>query len=293
MDKENVSNIDLYNLLLEVKKKNEELQIQNNNTKEEIKQEIRSTKIEIFQELANLKQENNELKKENQILKYRLLNCERKLKKFNLIFYGLQEEEEELVGIQNILDLINQKLNIDCNFSDIRDIYRIGQKTADKNRPTVVEFINYKLRTEILANSKKLKGTGIFITNDYTPEDYEKHKILIAHLKTARSNNHHAVIKNNVLIINGDKYTCEDLENNEYILSGENKKVESAKIKEKPQESTPNKPGSSKKETNKKEQENTLIPTELKSPIQEEINKKRKQTSESDNPIKRSNRLKK
>lgn len=293
MDKENVSNIDLYNLLLEVKKKNEELQIQNNNTKEEIKQEIRSTKIEIFQELANVKEENNELKKENQILKYRLLNCERKLKKFNLIFYGLQEEEEELVGIQNILDLINQKLNIDCNFSDIRDIYRIGQKTADKNRPTVVEFINYKLRTDILANSKKLKGTGIFITNDYTPEDYEKHKILIAHLKTARSNNHHAVIKNNVLIINGDKYTCEDLENNEYILSGENKKVESAKIKEKPQESTPNKPGSSKKETNKKEQENTLIPTELKSPIQEEINKKRKQTSESDNPIKRSNRLKK
>lgn len=295
MDEDNVSIKDLYKLLLEVKNKNDKLQIQNNTTKEEIKQEIRSTKNDIFKELEKIKEENNEIKKENENLKNRVLNCERKLKKFNLIFYGLQEEEEELTIIQNFLDLINDKLNIDCNFSDIRDIYRIGLKETgkDRPRPMVVEFVNYKLKIEILTNAKKLKGTGIFIANDYTSEDYEKHKILITHLKKARINNHHAVIKNNALIINGEKYIYEVLVERGDALYVTNTEGGSAEVIENTQNPT-NKPGPSKnKEFSKTDQENILIPVEVQLPILEEIIKKRKQTTEIENPVKRSNRLKK
>ena len=74
--------------------------------------------------------------------------------------------------------------------------------------------MSYKLKLEILSKTKELKGTNIFISIDYTVEEYQKRKVLLHHLKIAKGNNYLAIIKNNVLFVDGEAYTYEDLKNN-------------------------------------------------------------------------------
>lgn len=210
----NVSIKDVYDLIQGLVKKNEEIVEQNNKIKEELKNEIKDLKKDICEEFLQIRDENAKLKKENENLKQRLLVNERKHKKYNLILYGMKEKDNELEDIQTVLELFNTKLNVVCSYTDLRDIYRIYTKNG-KIKPILIEFVNYKLKKEIQANAKELKGSGIYISNDYTTEDYKKQKILRAHLKKARLNNKEATIKNNILIINNKKFTYEDLINKE------------------------------------------------------------------------------
>nr|CAI5827085.1 unnamed protein product [Callosobruchus analis] len=180
--------------------------------KEELKDEIKNIKTEITGELERLRNENEQIKKENQELQLRLAAVERKTKKYNLIFYGLKESETKIEETQTVLNIINGNFELNCSYSDLRDVYRIGNKQSDRNRPLVIEFVNYQLKFEILANSKKLKGTGLFVQNDYIQEDYRNRKLLIENLKLARSNNLKATVRNNKLIVEGEEYTVADLE---------------------------------------------------------------------------------
>lgn len=201
----------LYALLKEVYAKTDKIESSATSNTEQLKEEIKKLKAEIKQELEGLRTENEEIKRENQHLKTRLLVTERKLKKYNLVFYGLKEGESNIHDIKCIINLINDKLGIDCHSRDIRDCYRVGQKTQDKHRPITIEIVNYQLKLEIFKNTKNLKGTGIYIAKDYIPEDYEQQKILRRNLKIAREQNIEAYIKNNILIANGIKYTPEEL----------------------------------------------------------------------------------
>lgn len=40
-----------------------------------------------------------------------------------------------------------------------------------KNRPVSIEFVGFKFRIEILQTAKLFKGTKIFLSNEYTPEE--------------------------------------------------------------------------------------------------------------------------
>lgn len=206
LENKEISNNDLYNLLIETQKQNANLYSE---LFQEIKEDIKSLKEEISKEVSQLKTENKNLKEENKQLRDRLATTERKLKKYNLIVYGVPGEENET--FDKVVDIINTKINVTCSNHNIKDIYRIGQPSIDKPRPVVVELISYRLKTDILANAKKLKGSGIFISHDLTPEDYEKRKLLNKQLKLAREKQLNAKIKKNTLIVNGEVFTYEEL----------------------------------------------------------------------------------
>ncbi|CAG9815039.1 unnamed protein product [Phaedon cochleariae] len=189
----------------------------NTKTTEELKQAIRSTRNEILEELKSVKDENLALREENTKLKERLINTERKIRKFNLVVYGVKEEQDEIGDINNFLNILDTHLDIKANFNDLRDFHRIGKAKENINRPVLVELLSYKLKTEIYAKVKKLKGTGIFVSEDYSPEDYAIQKKLRIYLKKARENGQQAFMRNNLLIIEGSSYTVEDLEEQNYL----------------------------------------------------------------------------
>lgn len=201
-----ISNEDIFKLLTDIAKSNSE-----------IKQEIKDLRNNLNNEIVNLKTKCIELQEINQTLTNRVLAAERKLKKYNLIIYGVQGNE--LQTNETVLKLINQKLKISCNKKDIRDIYRIGNKIEGKARPVVIEVLNYELKIEILKNAKTeakiLKDCGVYFSQDYTPDDYEKRKFLYKHLQLARGKHYDARIKNNELVINGESYTYEYLKKTE------------------------------------------------------------------------------
>lgn len=191
-----VTNEDLYKLIQSLSTKSDE-----------IKEEIVNIKRDLNKEIEEIHFENKKLREENQSLE----KVEQETKKYSIVVYGLDEENTEVDDIKKFIDIVNNKLEINCRFDDLRDIYRFGAITQGKIRPLAVEVVRYKLKIEIQHKAKLLKGTNIYISQDYTSEEYRKQKILRQNLKKARENKHQAVIKKNILFIDGKGYTCEEL----------------------------------------------------------------------------------
>ena len=60
---------------------------------------------------------------------------------------------------------------------------------------------------------RRLKGTGISIVNDLSPEERIQQGVLRRHLVESRRQSFNAVIRNNSLVINGEQYSVRQLQN--------------------------------------------------------------------------------
>lgn len=214
-----LSNNELYSKLLEA------IKLEGKNNKEEIKVEIKNETHKTAEEIKiQIKEENNKLRdiieQQNQKITFlqnncdhlinRCLNLERTTRKNNIIIFGLSIDNHDISLLEFALNKLNSLLEIDLRESDINNIFIIK---SDKGDLVKVEFISYLKKNLIFKNITKLKGTKIFIANDLCIEDRATQKILQQHLKLARSKNYFAKIKGQTLIINGEVYTAQKLQN--------------------------------------------------------------------------------
>lgn len=102
-------------------------------------------------------------------------------------------------------------MSINIQPQDIDNFYRIGKTDKKTSRPIIVRFVRFIEKQLILKNLSKLKGTGISITNDLTPEQQEVQKVLYKYCRIARSKQLTAKINKNQLVVNGEHFTIEDL----------------------------------------------------------------------------------
>ena len=111
--------------------------------------------------------------------------------KDNLHIYGISEKESETWDEceQEVQSLIKDKLGIAENIV-IERAHRIKEKENSDNpgKPTTIvsRFLNYKDKTNILKNAKKLKGKNIFINEDFSHETMELRKELWEKVKKHR-----------------------------------------------------------------------------------------------------------
>ncbi|CAH2002164.1 unnamed protein product [Acanthoscelides obtectus] len=206
-----ISNKQIYDLLHSILAKNTQIEQDIQNNKEEIEKEIQILRQDITTELYKLERENKKLKEKIDKLEEELNSTERQVKKYNVIFYGVKEAGDTVTDLDSILKIFNEKLEVKCSLADFRDIHRIGRKQENKIRPVVAEVINYQLKKVSLENSKKLKDTGIYLSLDYTKQDYQQRKILYTNLKLAKSAGLEAKIHNHTLHIGEDIFTSDDL----------------------------------------------------------------------------------
>lgn len=174
------------------------------------------------EELTETKKENKEIKEkvrraEQKIEEQerRIQTLEREIRKKNIIIYGVKEEENETEQIrkEKIKEVL-KKIEIPIDISkEIQQIYRMGKQEVigGKSRPILVELTTEKKRADIFKDSKKLKGTDIWIAEDYSKMVQEIRKSLIPFLKDARNNGCKAIIRYDKLIVNGKMYSPEDL----------------------------------------------------------------------------------
>ncbi|CAG9820757.1 unnamed protein product [Phaedon cochleariae] len=199
---------DIYELLKEV----------NNNltTKiEKIDQDLKTISAKVSQEIEETKDKVTTLETENSELKRRIEETERKLKSNNLIVYGIKEDNLETTAslVDEIEKIIKEKLELNLNSSEITNTYRIG-KDKGKKRPILVTINSQMRKREILKNCYKLKGTNIYISEDLIGKDLEERKILVNYMKEARKNNKQASIRGNKLLVDGNLYSIQELEDN-------------------------------------------------------------------------------
>lgn len=180
--------------------------------KSKIKLEIDAVKGEITEIkdiVRNEARKQDQIEKRQTVLESKYEGVQRTLKKNNIIIFGLETEKVKNVTEYTISKL-NSLLQLKLSLSQIDNIYSIGKSTEKK--PVVVRFISYLKKIEVLRECKKLKNSGVSISEDLTQKEREIRRILLKHKKVAQLQGQKAQIKKNLLYINGDAYTHVDLE---------------------------------------------------------------------------------
>lgn len=88
-----------------------------------------------------------------------------------IVIHGIKEQNNSDM-YSTAITLFHDKINIKVNKSDISYCYWLGRRdsTKKKPRPLVVQFCTRWRRDEMFNNKKRLKGTGIIITELLTQE---------------------------------------------------------------------------------------------------------------------------
>ena len=105
----------------------------------------------------------------------KIVELEDRSRRNNLRIDGTTEKENETLDecMQEVQSLIKDKLGIAENIV-IERAHRIKKKeNPGRPRTIVCRFLNYKDKTNILKNAKKLKGKNIFTNEDFSHETME------------------------------------------------------------------------------------------------------------------------
>lgn len=171
----------------------------------------------VVDELKMIKHENARLKEKVKTQEERILQLEREVRKKNIVINGVEdvENEDESEREDKVSTLIN-KIGVEINMrEDIDEIIRVGKYSREKKRPILVKLNKERMRTKILQSTKNLKGTKIWINEDYPRDVRVERKMLVHQMKEARNKGCRAQIRYNKLIINDEVYTAGDIEGEE------------------------------------------------------------------------------
>ncbi|KAI8483400.1 hypothetical protein Bbelb_388630 [Branchiostoma belcheri] len=105
-------------------------------------------------------------------------------------------------------EVLRNKLRLNTDNIEIEQAHRNG-KPGEQPRPIVVKFLRYKDKQNILRQAKMLKGTQIFINEDFSDKIRQKRKDLQPALRAARERGQVAYIRFDKLIIS-DRRTADD-----------------------------------------------------------------------------------
>ncbi|KOB64847.1 Endonuclease-reverse transcriptase [Operophtera brumata] len=110
---------ELINLIRNLQSKFEEQTNEIRDMKQSIPQTINSN---IDTKFANLELKYNTLQKSVDMQSQRIQQLERKIRKKNLIFFGVEESERNYFDLQQgILDILEQKMGLNCNETNIEE----------------------------------------------------------------------------------------------------------------------------------------------------------------------------
>eukprot|EP00745_Piridium_sociabile_P026264 TRINITY_DN4177_c0_g2_i1.p1 TRINITY_DN4177_c0_g2~~TRINITY_DN4177_c0_g2_i1.p1 ORF type:complete len:339 (+),score=59.47 TRINITY_DN4177_c0_g2_i1:148-1164(+) len=166
-------------------------------------------------EVGSLKKENADLVKSYSELLAKVENLDRKAddlegrsKRNNLILYGVFRDRNESNEQceEKLQDLISDKLEIakDINFDHV---HRLNDQP---NSPIIARCSFYKDKVRVLKAKRNLKGSDIFIGEDFSFRVREIRRKLSPHLKEARKEGKKATMIFDHLVIDGQRYFLGD-----------------------------------------------------------------------------------
>ncbi|XP_078666011.1 uncharacterized protein LOC144908349 [Branchiostoma floridae x Branchiostoma belcheri] len=120
----------------------------------------------------------------------------------NLIFDGIKDDRKETweQSETKVKEVLRNKLRLNTDNIEIERAHRNG-KPGDRPRPIVVKLLRYKDKQNILRQAKMLKGTQIFINEDFSDKIRQKRKDLQPALRAARERGQVAYIRFDKLVI--------------------------------------------------------------------------------------------
>lgn len=158
-------------------------------------------------QVDHLEKQNRDLGEENDLLNERLQKLEKntesldcQMRKNNLVIYGMQKETENEKCEDAVCKMLNDKMGM--RGVEFDHAYRLGDGAK---APIMVKCKHNEDKTKILKSKLKLKGTEIFIEEDYTSNVRETRKTLLGIMKDMRKEGTKVRLAYDYLVVEGEK----------------------------------------------------------------------------------------
>lgn len=132
----------------------------------------------------------------------------------NLRIDGIKENPMETWSQTEakVRDLIKTSLSLDPTKIEIERAHRTGRSQDTENqgqrpRTVVVKFMRFKDREDIRNSSKKLKGSGVFISEDFSTRVIQARKELWPKVKAEREKGNYAYLSYDKIVVRPPKTT--------------------------------------------------------------------------------------
>lgn len=138
----------------------------------------------------------------------RLIELEDRARRNNLLVFGVTETDKETrqdIEEKVLKNIFSTRLGV--TVSSVERIHRIGQKKSKQDRPVIVRFYDYNEKMAIFRSCKKLRGTNIAVSDDYSKETLEKRKSLWRSALDDRRNGAKVKLVRDKLYIDDAAYT--------------------------------------------------------------------------------------
>jgi hypothetical protein len=149
------------------------------------------------------------LVKQHRVIEESVTDLKSRSMRDNLIFAGIPEYRDE--NCERVLqDFLYNKLNIEEKIPFER-VHRIGRYDEFRTRPRdiVAKFSFFKDREFIRKRApRKLRGSHIWINEQFPPEIEERRKKLYPVMRQARKEQKRVRLVKDILYINGEKYVA-------------------------------------------------------------------------------------
>ncbi|XP_028168219.1 uncharacterized protein LOC114358448 [Ostrinia furnacalis] len=181
---------------------------------DKMKLEMQQQSVEITESITNnimsrLEEKLIPIIEENKSLKLKIETQEKEIEYLkrekrnnNIIIFGVDETEKTTLELMDMLKkTFKNDINIDIEDNAINNLYRLGKKSIEGNKPRPVfcSFVNGWKKNEIMKNKKHLKK--IYVTEDYPKEILAKRKALQAELIEERKKGKIAFLKYDKLVV--------------------------------------------------------------------------------------------
>ena len=133
------------------------------------------------------------------------------VKRNNVIIHGLHRPEDETAQDleENVRYMFRDKLELTKTIHFDRQ-HRLNAKP---NSPVIGCCTYYKEKLEVLKAKGKLRGTKVFIGEDFSMRVWELRRRLIPHLKKAKAEGKRATMIYDHLMIDGKKFSVDSHDN--------------------------------------------------------------------------------
>lgn len=173
---------------------------------QEIIEAVNQKVLVIEEDVKTLKEENNLLKMKIEKQDEKIRTLEKESKGKELIVHGLEERETSEVSVERLLlDFFRSTMQLAMDGNDLDKAFRLGKK-MERPRPIRVIFAKSKVRDTVISKRKALKGSKIFISENFPKEVLETRKALLPEVKKLREEGKTAFIKYDKIIVQ-DKQT--------------------------------------------------------------------------------------
>ena len=170
------------------------------------KLETMNVKINALQESVEFneevyKRELLTIKERNQLeigqFREKLREMEDRSRRNNIRVEGLKESEGENweQTKEKLRNIIINRLGIKTNVIIERAHRGRAKQNDDNPRPIIAKLLNYEHKEIIMTNARKLKGTGIFINEDFSSETNVIRKRLWEDVKELRKKGKYAILQ--------------------------------------------------------------------------------------------------